>query len=96
MTRKGKVVFKKEEEIELIRSSCMLVSKVLAEVATHLKPGVTAEKLDRLAEQMIRDHGATPGFNRLWRLYERIFRRCSLYICPRKRKTDSNGIAKSD
>ena len=62
MTRKGKVVFKTEEEIELIRSSCMLVSKVLAEVATHLKQGVTAEKLDRLAEQMIRDHGATPGF----------------------------------
>lgn len=62
MTRKGKAVFKTDEEIELIRKSCLLVSKVLAEVAKHIKPGVTGTFLDNLAEQMIRDHGAIPGF----------------------------------
>lgn len=53
---------KSNEEIEIIRDNCLLVSKTLALVATHLKEGVTGSKLDNLAEEFIRDHGAIPGF----------------------------------
>lgn len=56
------VYYKTSEEIELIRQSCLLVSKSLALVASLLKPGVTGATIDKEAETLIRDHGATPGF----------------------------------
>lgn len=60
---KGMIYHKTEEEIELIRQSCLLVSKTLAHVGSILKPGVTGLQIDAEAEQFIRDHeGAIPGF----------------------------------
>lgn len=56
------IVYKSAEQIELIRQSCLLVSKTLAHVASKLKPGVTGKQLDDAAETLIRDHGAIPGF----------------------------------
>jgi methionyl aminopeptidase len=56
------IQYKTEEEIELIRESSLLVAKTLAEVASHIRPGVATLKLDRIAESFIRDHGAVPGF----------------------------------
>jgi methionyl aminopeptidase len=56
------IVYKTEEEIELIRESCLLVCKALSHVASLLEPGVTGKKLDTEAETLIRDHGAEPGF----------------------------------
>jgi methionyl aminopeptidase len=56
------VILKTEEEIELIRESSLLVGKTLAEVAKHIRPGVTTKKLDEIAETFIRDHKAVPGF----------------------------------
>ncbi len=53
---------KTNEEVELIRSSCLLVSRTLAHVASLLKPGVTGKFLDQQAEQFIRDHKARPAF----------------------------------
>lgn len=53
---------KSDEEIELLRKSSLLVGKTLAEVARHIKPGVKTITLDAIAEEFIRDHGATPGF----------------------------------
>jgi methionyl aminopeptidase len=53
---------KSPEEIELIRECSLLVSKTLAELASHLKPGVNGLLLDKLAEEFIRDHGAKPAF----------------------------------
>ena len=58
----GAIIYKSAEEIELIRRSSLLVGKTLAEVALHLQPGVTTARLDEIAEQFIRDHGATPSF----------------------------------
>lgn len=55
-------LIKTEEEIELIRISSLLVGKTLAEVAKHIRPGVTTLELDRVAEEFIRDHDAVPGF----------------------------------
>ncbi|KAF0194956.1 MAG: methionine aminopeptidase [Bacteroidetes bacterium] len=54
--------YKTDEEIELIRLSSLLVGKTLAEVARHIKPGVTTGELDKIAETFIRDHRAVPGF----------------------------------
>ncbi|HQF29793.1 MAG TPA: M24 family metallopeptidase, partial [Bacteroidia bacterium] len=58
----GAIVYKSKEEIELLRISSLLVGKTLAEVASHLKPGVTTIELDTIAEQFLRDHGAEPSF----------------------------------
>ncbi len=56
------IPIKTEEEIELIRKSSLLVGKTLALVARHIAPGVQTLKLDRMAEEFIRDNGAVPGF----------------------------------
>lgn len=53
---------KTDEEVELLRLNNDLVSRTLAEVAKHIKPGVTTQKLDSIAEEFIRAHGAVPGF----------------------------------
>lgn len=53
---------KTDEEVELLRMSNMLVSETLAELARHIRPGVTTLHLDSIAETFIRDHGAVPGF----------------------------------
>ena len=44
------ILIKTADEIELIRQSNLLVSKTLAELAKHIKPGVSTEKLDQIAE----------------------------------------------
>lgn len=56
------IYYKTDDDIVLIRESCVLVSKTLAEVAAHIQPGVTTQHLDEVAETFIRDHGATPAF----------------------------------
>ena len=53
---------KTDEEIELLRENNILVSEALAEVGRHIKPGITTKELDRIAEDYIRSHGATPAF----------------------------------
>ena len=58
----GKVVLYREEEIELIKESSLLVSKTLGEVAKYIKPGVSTLFLDELAESFIKDHGGVPAF----------------------------------
>lgn len=56
------IYLKTNEEIELLRENNILVSQALAEVAKHIKPGVTTKELDRIAEDFIRSHGAIPSF----------------------------------
>ena len=60
------IYYKTKEEIEIQRQSCLLVGKTLAEVAKVLKPGVTTNYLDKIAEEFIRDNGAIPGFKGLY------------------------------
>ena len=43
--------YKTREEIELMRDSAQIVSRVLGIMAAELKPGVTPLFLDNLAEQ---------------------------------------------
>ena len=56
------IYLKTDEEIELLRENNILVSKTLAEVGRHIKPGVTAKQLNTIADEFIRSHGATPAF----------------------------------
>jgi methionyl aminopeptidase len=56
------IYYKTKDEVELIRESCLLVSKTLAHVASILKPGITGNSIDKAAEEFIRDHNAEPGF----------------------------------
>lgn len=54
--------YKTEEEIELIRKSCLLVCRTLAHVASIIRPGISGLEIDQAAETFIRDHGAVPAF----------------------------------
>jgi len=54
--------FKTDEEVGFLRESNLLVSKTLAEIARHIKPGITTLYLDKIAEEYIRDNSAIPAF----------------------------------
>lgn len=61
------IYYKTEQEIELMRESCTLLSRTLAYVASIIRPGKTGLEIDHLAETFIRDHeGAIPGFKGLY------------------------------
>lgn len=53
---------KKPEEIEIMRESAQIVSKTLGVMAEKIEPGITPLQLDKIADEYIRDHDATPGF----------------------------------
>ena len=42
--------------------SCLLVSRTLAEVAKHIRAGVSTLELDKVVDEFIRDHHAYPAF----------------------------------
>ena len=63
------IYLKTHEEIELLRENNLLVSATLAELAKHIKPGVTTSRLDKIAEDFIRSHGLFP-FSRIQRFSE--------------------------
>jgi len=56
------IIFKTDEEVELMHISAMLVSDTITEIAKVLKPGITTLSLDELAAEYIRDHDAVPSF----------------------------------
>jgi methionyl aminopeptidase len=56
------IEIKTKEDISRLRQSSLLVGKTLAEVARHLKPGISTKDLDVIAEEFIRDSGAVPAF----------------------------------
>lgn len=56
------IVYKTEEEIELIRASAKVLAQAHGEVASLIKEGVTTRELDKRAEEFIRDYGGQPSF----------------------------------
>jgi len=64
--KKKNIVYKTDEEVELIRRNCLMVSEALTLVASIIGPGVSGKKIDEQAEQLIRDNGAIPGFKGLY------------------------------
>lgn len=59
---RGRAIIKTEEEIELMRLSNQLVSKVLGELSNHIQPGISTLRLDEIAYEFIKDHHAEPAF----------------------------------
>jgi methionyl aminopeptidase len=56
------ITLKTAEEIEVMRAANVIVAEVLAELRRQVRPGVTTAELDRIAEDMTRQRGATPAF----------------------------------
>ncbi len=56
------IIYKTEEEIELIRQSALILSKAHGEIARLIKEGVSTITLDKRAEEYIRDNGGQPSF----------------------------------
>jgi len=56
------VYLKTEDEIALMRRANRLVGRTLAELAKHIRPGVSTAALDKIAGEFIRDNGAVPTF----------------------------------
>jgi methionyl aminopeptidase len=55
------IILKSQSEIELLRSSCKIVSEILQTLGSKVAPGVTTEELDKLAGQMIQKYGGKPA-----------------------------------
>ncbi len=56
------IILKSPHEIALMRQAGRIVAVVLAELKERVRPGLTTADLDRLAEKIIRQHGAVPTF----------------------------------
>ena len=60
------VTLKSRTELDTMRAAGRIVFGVLDELKQHVKPGVSTWELDRIAEEYIRAHGATPSFKGLY------------------------------
>ncbi len=56
------VNIRNKREIDLIRESSQIVYETLTLLGENIKPGVTGEKLNKIAEKYIYSRGATPAF----------------------------------
>lgn len=56
------VVLKSPKEIEKIRESNQIVAKILSVLQSEVKPGIDTLYLNNLAEELAREHNATPAF----------------------------------
>ncbi len=56
------IYLKNDNEIEKMRISARLVSRTLAEIAGHIRPGVTTSKLNEVAEEFIQKHNGKAAF----------------------------------
>jgi|SRR3989344_772247 len=55
-------IVKTREEIEIMAEGGKILATVLSKIASMVKPGICTIELDRAAEQLISQHGATPAF----------------------------------
>ncbi len=56
------VKLKTPDEIVIMREAGRIVARALQAMREAVRPGITTAELDRIAETVIRDHGATPAF----------------------------------
>lgn len=61
-TNARRVVLKSKEEIALMRQAGKIVALALDEIRRHTRPGVTTEELNKIAEDVLKRHNATPVF----------------------------------
>jgi methionyl aminopeptidase len=56
------IILKSAKELELLREAGRIVYEAHQVIREAIRPGITTKDLDRLAEKVIREHGATPSF----------------------------------
>ena len=56
------ISIKTPEEIKILRQGGQILASVLREVAEKVRPGVTTEELNNLAQKQIKEAGAEPSF----------------------------------
>jgi methionyl aminopeptidase len=56
------IILKTADEIEVMAKAAKLVAETLEALKREVRPGVTTEDLDRLAEDFIRSRGGVPAF----------------------------------
>ncbi|ERI95343.1 methionine aminopeptidase, type I [Clostridiales bacterium oral taxon 876 str. F0540] len=56
------IIIKNDMEIEYMRHAGRLVGETLAKLEEIVKPGITTEELDKIAEEFILKHNAKPSF----------------------------------
>jgi methionyl aminopeptidase len=56
------IIYKTQKEIEIMAIGGKILSEVLAQVVTKVKPGVGTKELDELAETLIRKRDGFPAF----------------------------------
>lgn len=59
---KKEIFYKTDDEVEAIRTSCLMVCDTLALVGSILKPGITGNTINATAEEYIKDNNAIPSF----------------------------------
>ncbi|MBI4089485.1 MAG: type I methionyl aminopeptidase [Candidatus Levybacteria bacterium] len=61
----GNPLVKTKEEIEIMRQGGKILAYVLSELANYIKPDISELDIDRLAEKLILEKGAVPGFKKV-------------------------------
>ena len=56
------IFIKNDEQIALMRHASRIAAKTHELLAKSIKPGITTDDLDKIAEEYIRSQGATPSF----------------------------------
>jgi len=56
------IKIKSEDDLKLMRPAGVLAAKVLDEIATFIKPGVTTRQVDEFAAERIHSYGGTSAF----------------------------------
>ena len=56
------IVFKTSAEIEIMAKACRLVAEALRIIRKEVRPGISTDHLDRVAEEYILAHGGIPAF----------------------------------
>ena len=56
------IILKTQDEIAVMAQASRVVAEVLAVLKKAVRPGITTDELDRLAEEEIRSRGARPAF----------------------------------
>ena len=56
------IICKTERELEIMREAGKIVALTHQALQPHIKPGVTTIQLDKIAEEFIRSHDASPSF----------------------------------
>ncbi len=56
------ITLRSDEQIEIIRANGLVLGRTHAEVAKLIRPGVTTQELDAVAQMFIKDNGGYPSF----------------------------------